>query len=136
MRRTMLKSKIHRATLTGTEPHYEGSVTVDQDLLDAADILPGEQVQVLNLNNGARLITYAISAPRGSGTMLLNALHDPTDTGAWTEFNRRYKPLILLVAKRLGLRDSDAEDVCQETMIAFIEAYRKKMYDRETSRKP
>jgi len=72
MRRFMLKSKIHRATLTGTELHYEGSVTVDQDLLDEADILPGEQVQVLNLNNGARPITYAIAAPRGSGTVLLN----------------------------------------------------------------
>jgi aspartate 1-decarboxylase len=72
MRRTMLKSKIHRATLTGTELHYEGSITVDQDLLDLADILPNEQVQVLNLNNGARLITYAITAPRGSGTILLN----------------------------------------------------------------
>jgi aspartate 1-decarboxylase len=72
MLRTMLKSKIHRATLTGTELNYEGSVTVDQDLLDLADILPGEQVQVLNLNTGARLITYAISAPAGSGTILLN----------------------------------------------------------------
>ena len=72
MRRFMLKSKIHRATLTGTELHYEGSITVDQDLLDAADILAGEQVQVLNLNNGERMITYAISAPRGSGTVLLN----------------------------------------------------------------
>jgi aspartate 1-decarboxylase len=72
MRRIMLKSKIHRATLTGTELHYEGSITVDQDLLDMADILPGEQVQVLNLNNGERMITYAISAPRKSGTVLLN----------------------------------------------------------------
>jgi aspartate 1-decarboxylase len=72
MRRFMLKSKIHRATLTGTELNYEGSITVDQDLLDEADILPYEQVQVLNLNSGARLITYAISAPRGSGTVLLN----------------------------------------------------------------
>lgn len=72
MHRFMLKSKIHRATLTGTDLHYEGSITVDQDLLDAADILPGEQVHVLNLNNGSRLVTYAISAPRGSGTMLLN----------------------------------------------------------------
>lgn len=72
MRRFMLKSKIHRATLTGTDLNYEGSITVDLDLLEAADILPGEQVQVLNLNNGARLVTYAISAPRGSGTMLLN----------------------------------------------------------------
>jgi aspartate 1-decarboxylase len=68
----MLKSKIHRATLTGTELMYEGSIAIDQDLLEAADMLPGEQVQVLNLNTGARLITYTILAPRGSGTMLLN----------------------------------------------------------------
>lgn len=68
----MLKSKIHRATLTGTELDYEGSITVDRDLLDAADILPGEQVHVLNLNNAQRLITYTIEAPRGSGTVLLN----------------------------------------------------------------
>ena len=72
MQRFMLKSKIHRATLTGTDLDYEGSVTIDRDLLDAADMLPGEQVQVLNLNNGARLITYVIEAPAGSGTVLLN----------------------------------------------------------------
>ena len=68
----MLRSKIHRATLTGTDIDYEGSITIDQQLLDAAGMLPGEQVHVLNLNNGARLITYAIVAPAGSGTMLLN----------------------------------------------------------------
>ncbi len=68
----MLRSKIHRATITGTDLNYEGSATIDHDLLQAADILPGEQVQVLNLNNGARLITYAIRAPAGSGTVLLN----------------------------------------------------------------
>lgn len=72
MLRTLLKSKIHRATLTGTDLDYEGSIAIDLDLLDAADILPGEQVQVLNLNNGERLITYAIEAPAGSGTMMLN----------------------------------------------------------------
>jgi len=72
MQRVMLKSKIHRATLTGTELDYEGSIAVDEDLLDLADILPGEQVQVLNLNNASRMITYAIAAPRGSGTILLN----------------------------------------------------------------
>lgn len=72
MLRTMLKSKIHRATVTGTELHYEGSITVDRKLLDAAGILPGEQVHVLNVNTGDRLITYAIQAPRGSGTVLLN----------------------------------------------------------------
>lgn len=68
----MLKAKIHRATLTGTELNYEGSIAVDQTLLELADILPGEQVHVLNLNTGARLITYAITAPAGSGTIMLN----------------------------------------------------------------
>ena len=72
MQRTVLKSKIHRATLTGTDLDYEGSITIDQNLLDKADILPGEQVHVLNINNGQRLVTYTISAPRGSGTVLLN----------------------------------------------------------------
>ncbi|OHB72645.1 MAG: aspartate 1-decarboxylase [Planctomycetes bacterium RBG_13_63_9] len=72
MQRFMLKSKIHRATVTGTELDYEGSIAIDRNLIDAADMLPGEQVQVLNLNNGQRMITYVIEAPAGSGTMLLN----------------------------------------------------------------
>src|SRR5210317_411277 len=72
VQRFMLKSKIHRATLTGTELDYEGSIAIDRNLLDAADMLPGEQVQVLNLNTGSRLITYVIEAPAGSGTVLLN----------------------------------------------------------------
>ena len=72
MERYMLKSKIHKATLTGTELDYEGSVTIDENLLEKADILPGEQVHVLNINNGQRFVTYAIAAPRGSGTILLN----------------------------------------------------------------
>jgi len=72
MQRFMLKSKIYRATLTGTELDYEGSVTIDEKLLEKADILPSEQVHVLNINNGERFITYAIAAPRGSGTVLLN----------------------------------------------------------------
>ena len=69
---TMLKAKIHRATLTGVEPDYEGSITLDRALMQRAGILPFEQVHVLNLNNGARLITYAIEAPAGSGTVMLN----------------------------------------------------------------
>jgi aspartate 1-decarboxylase len=68
----MLRSKIHRATLTGTDLDYEGSIAIDRTIMDAADMLPGEQVHVLNLNNGERLITYVIEAPAGSGTMLLN----------------------------------------------------------------
>lgn len=72
MKRFMLKSKIHRARLTGTEPEYEGSITIDRTLMEAADLLPGEQVHVLNLNNGSRIVTYAIEAPANSGTVLLN----------------------------------------------------------------
>ena len=72
MQRFMLRSKIHRATLTGTELDYEGSIAIDRTLMDAADLLAGEQVHVLNLSNAERLITYAIEAPAGSGTMMLN----------------------------------------------------------------
>ncbi|MEA1952372.1 MAG: aspartate 1-decarboxylase [Planctomycetota bacterium] len=72
MQRFMLRSKIHRATLTQTDLNYEGSITIDRDLLEAAEMLPGEQVHVLNLNNGERLVTYTIEGPAGSGTMLLN----------------------------------------------------------------
>jgi len=72
VQRLMLRSKIHRATLTSTDLEYEGSIAIDRDLLDAADILPGEQVHVLNLNNASRIVTYAIEAPAGSKTILLN----------------------------------------------------------------
>ncbi|MDO4425083.1 MAG: aspartate 1-decarboxylase [Planctomycetia bacterium] len=68
MFRSMFKSKIHRATLTATKLDYEGSIAVDRDLLEAADMLPGEEVHVLNCNNGERLVTYLIEAPAGSGT--------------------------------------------------------------------
>jgi aspartate 1-decarboxylase len=70
--RTMLKSKIHRATVTQAELHYVGSVTVDEDLLDAADLLPGEQVAIVDVTNGARLETYTIAGPRGSGVVGIN----------------------------------------------------------------
>jgi len=68
----MLKSKIHRATITDANLHYVGSVTVDKDLLDAADILPHELVHIVDINNGARFETYAIEGPRGSGVVCLN----------------------------------------------------------------
>ncbi|MDH7576689.1 MAG: aspartate 1-decarboxylase [Bacillota bacterium] len=72
MYRTMLKSKIHRAVLTGADLNYMGSITIDRDLMDAADILPYEKVQVVNNNNGARFETYCIEGPRGSGMICLN----------------------------------------------------------------
>lgn len=72
MRRTLFKSKIHRATLTGAHLDYEGSISVDRDLIEAAELVPYEKVQVLNLANGNRLETYVIEAPRGSGEIQLN----------------------------------------------------------------
>ena len=70
--RTMLKSKIHRARVTALSVDYEGSITIDQKLMEEADILPYEQTEVLNLNNGARFITYAITGKRQSGQICLN----------------------------------------------------------------
>ncbi|ASD20746.1 MULTISPECIES: aspartate 1-decarboxylase [Cryobacterium] len=72
MRRTMFKSKIHRATVTHSALHYVGSLTVDLDLLDAADLLPGELVSIVNVNNGARFETYLIAGERGSGVIGVN----------------------------------------------------------------
>jgi len=72
MRRTLCKSKIHRAVLTGADVHYEGSITIDRELMDAADLVEYERVQVVNVNNGARLETYVIAGDRGSGAMQLN----------------------------------------------------------------
>jgi len=72
MRRTLLKSKIHRAVLTGADLHYEGSIQVDADLMADADLVPFERVQVLNVASGARLETYVIEGERGSGAISLN----------------------------------------------------------------
>ena len=72
MLRTMMTSKIHRATVTQADLHYVGSVTVDEDLLDAADLLPGELVHIVDITNGARLETYTIAGPRGSGVLGIN----------------------------------------------------------------
>ncbi len=111
MQREMLKSKIHRVTVTQAELYYEGSITVDKDLLQAADILPYEKVQVLNFNNGSRLDTYAIEGEAGSGTICLNGpaarfssvgdeiiivsyFHLPDEEA------RKYKPKVVLVDKK------------------------------------
>jgi aspartate 1-decarboxylase len=72
MQRTMLKSKIHRATVTDSDLHYVGSITIDPDLLDAADIREFEQVAVVDVDNGARFETYTIAGDRGTGDMKVN----------------------------------------------------------------
>lgn len=83
MKLSMFKSKIHRATVTHADLHYEGSVTIDADLLDRADILPYETVHVWNVTRGSRLVTYAIEGPRGSGVVCINGaaahLNQPGD---------------------------------------------------------
>ncbi|GAB3854042.1 aspartate 1-decarboxylase [Nocardioides maradonensis] len=72
MLRTMMKSKIHRATVTQADLHYVGSVTIDEDLLEASDLLPGELVHIVDVTNGARLETYTIAGERGSGVIGIN----------------------------------------------------------------
>ncbi|MDT5326445.1 MAG: aspartate 1-decarboxylase [Mycobacterium sp.] len=72
MLRTMLKSKIHRATVTQADLHYVGSVTIDAELMDAADLLEGEQVTIVDIDNGNRLVTYAITGERGNGVIGIN----------------------------------------------------------------
>ena len=92
MMRTMLKSKIHRATVTEANVEYEGSITIDRDLLDAADLRPYEQVDIWDCTNGSRLTTYVIEGRRGSGDICINgaAAHQikPLDLviiASWTQ---------------------------------------------------
>ncbi len=110
MHRTMLKSKIHRATVTQADLHYVGSVTVDEDLMDAADLLPGEQVAIVDVTNGARLETYVISGERGSGVIGINGaaarLVHPGD-------------LVILIA--YGQME-DAEARCYVPRVVFVDA--------------
>lgn len=84
MQRFMLHSKIHRATVTQADLHYVGSLTIDLDLMDAADMIPGQQVDVVDVDNGNRLTTYVIEGERGSGTVCINGaaarLVQPGDT--------------------------------------------------------
>jgi aspartate 1-decarboxylase len=108
MRRTMMKSKIHRATITEADLNYVGSITIDRDLMDAADLLPNEKVQVVDNDNGARLETYVIEGPRGSGVICLNGaaarLVHPGDTIiiiSYAELEdaeaRRWEPTVVFV---------------------------------------
>ncbi|MGO1850398.1 MULTISPECIES: aspartate 1-decarboxylase [unclassified Microbacterium] len=111
MHRTMLKSKIHRATITGSDLNYVGSITIDPDLLEAADILPHEQVHVLDIDNGARFETYALLGERGSGAMQVNGaaarlVHsgDTIIVVSYAEYDERdleqYEPRVVHVGRR------------------------------------
>ena len=106
----MFKSKIHRATVTMAELYYEGSITIDIDLMKAADILPFEKVQVVNVNNGSRLETYTLVGEAGSGIICLNgpaarlgAVGDEVIIITYAQMNKeeaeKHKPRIVLVDK-------------------------------------
>ena len=114
-RRSMLKSKLHRARVTHADVEYEGSITVDADLLEAADILPYEQVHVWNITRGTRLVTYAMVGQRGSGTVCINGagahLSQPGDLviiATFTQLDdaaaRAHRPRIVLVDEKNRVR--------------------------------
>ena len=110
MLRTMLTSKIHRATVTQADLHYVGSVTVDQDLLDAADLLAGEKVAIVDITNGARLEPYVIPGPRGSGVIGIN--------GAAARLVH-VGDLVILIA--YGVMD-DAEARTRQPKVVFVDS--------------
>lgn len=110
MQLTMMKAKIHRARLTMTDLHYEGSIAVDEDILEAASILPNEQVSVWNVSTGERLVTYALPAARGSREVMLNgaaarraAIGDIVIIAAFAQMPaeeaRNFKPTVVLIGE-------------------------------------
>lgn len=123
MRLNMFKAKIHRATVTHADLHYEGSVTIDADLLDAAGILPNEAVHIWNVTQGTRLMTYALEGPRGSGCICINGaaahLNKPGDlvilatyADMSPEEARVHKPTVIRVdAKNRPILDDNAPEL-------------------------
>lgn len=125
MRRTMLGGKVHRATVTGADIEYEGSITVDLDLLDAADILPGQAVHVWDVTNAARFTTYTIAGERGSGDVCVNgAAAHLVDVGD-----------LVIVASFVDLDDAEAR--AHEPSVVFVDDHNRIVEQRpeETGRK-
>lgn len=120
MHRIMLKSKIHRATVTDADLHYEGSIAIDEVLLETAGIIPFEKVQVYNITNGERFETYTINAERGSGTISVNgaAAHlaskgDMIIIASYSAYAeeeaRAHAPVLVYVDGENGIKDVKAE---------------------------
>lgn len=118
---TMLKAKLHRATVTRADLDYEGSITIDLDLLERSGILPHEQVDVLDITNGARLTTYAIPGPRGSGEIGINGaaahLVNPGDLVIICSYvqmdaqeAKNFNPVILLLDEKNRVKPGPAKD--------------------------
>ena len=97
----MLKSKIHQATVTEANLQYEGSITIDAALMQAADLLPGEQVHIVNLNNGSRIETYCVEGPAGSGTLCMNGA-----AARWAQVGD-----IVIILSYSWMEDRQARDV-------------------------
>jgi aspartate 1-decarboxylase len=121
MRLNVFKSKIHRATVTHADLEYEGSVTVDSDLLDAAEILPYEAIHIWNVTRGSRLMTYALPGPRGSGAICVNGaaahLNQPGDLVILATFAemtreeaRKHRPIVV----RVDSENRQTEDFSEE----------------------
>lgn len=121
MRLSMFKSKIHRATVTEANVDYEGSLTIDQDLLDAANMLAWEEVHVWDVDNGARLVTYILPGPRGSGMVCVNGaaahLVKPghkvilaTFAVMEEEEARKHKPMVILVDEDNRIKETYYEE--------------------------
>ncbi|MDF3069718.1 MAG: aspartate decarboxylase [Polyangiaceae bacterium] len=122
MRLNVFKSKIHRATVTHADLEYEGSVTVDSDLLDAAEILPYEAVHIWNVTRGSRLMTYALAGPRGSGAICVNGaaahLNKPGDLVILATFAemereeaRTHRPVVVRVDAQNRKTEDDSEEL-------------------------
>jgi aspartate 1-decarboxylase len=120
MTRKMLKSKIHRATVTGADLHYEGSITIDPELMDAADIYDNEFVDIWNVNQGTRFSTYAIQGQPGSGTICLNGAAarlvsrgDLVIIASWQEMDdaaaKVHQPKLVFVDERNRRKDLDRD---------------------------
>lgn len=121
MQLNVFKSKIHRATVTHADLEYEGSVTVDSDLLDAAEILPYEAIHIWNVTRGSRLMTYALPGPRGSGAICVNGaaahLNKPGDLVILATFAemtreeaRKHRPVVV----RVDAQNRRTDDVSEE----------------------
>lgn len=122
MRRQVFKSKLHRATVTHADVEYEGSVTIDEDLLEAADIAEYEAVHIWNVTNGSRLMTYALKGPRGSRVICINGaaahLTKPGDkviiatfADVESEEIKTHKPTVVLLDEKNEIKEPNATEV-------------------------
>ncbi|MBN1595003.1 aspartate 1-decarboxylase [candidate division FCPU426 bacterium] len=121
MRRSMMKSKIHRATVTGAHLHYMGSITIDRALCEAVDLLPQERVHVLNLDNGARVETYVIPGKRRSGQVRIN--------GAAARFFSKHDRIIIIAYAEV----EDKELKGFKSRVAFVDKHNRLLKIREAA---